>query len=1047
MRSASNQSINSPKGKKVKSPTRSPSRESQSPPARQGRQSSDSRGRAGGVSRASAGRTPTGESQSSQSSPPRTVDPHQDLFGDPGSSGSVFIDEFVDEGPRSSSVSSMASRRPSPALADGTRPVSTGHTPPVSRRRSYHRLGNPLRRSSSSQKQLLQLQPKGISLDGPLPEPYQVPIDEKSGRPRRGSKTRRMISMDSVNEEVSPTTASPRGAISRWKKPTAASAGLPTAEQTIRGRPSMSSHVASTLTPPRARAENPTPRSIALNFFKRKNSVESMSSPSGGGRGSESRASPSYSTSSARGGGVRWASPSRVAEHVQIVRRRSPSPSHRARRPPPPKKSKSSSAVLLLLPQNNVSRPTPVHDTSGSYRKKKPSSPRFAFRAAAAAQHAVGQFKKSRGSDAHSTPSRTGGGGSGLMSRLAGARSSASSSRSATPKEKLRAASIDLTKPLPAPSLPPGPRKASSKATRSQSAPKTSAVQAKSVPPAVQQWLKHLNLHRKIRNPKKDLANGVLIAEILHAQLGDSPDVKLPPLGILDGRASSTQARRENWRHVRETLASLGHGDLVSDSDVDAITRMRGGVALSVLDKCYAQFCPQAVDDAATEQVSSTSEASKQDTKDSVDLAAFGTPIDESDDAPVSPSTSSTTPPASPATLQQKLGGTGNLEETNIKQVALMHKELFRTRSSILTSLRPQRTPRAKVMRRRASMSDRSTVMRRVSALEENVDCVKLERLQRGELVGRGRFSSVYHAWWTTTATAKELEKKRTVAAKEFVYNDDEEGQVPVNILEVFEHELDICRRVRHPNVVNLLGMVYEPRPIILLEFMEQGSLKAAIYDDRESWASVSLTDKYQLMHDAAEGLRYLHEDAGVLHRDIKSHNILLNRAPGGRLVAKIGDLGSAMFHVGGQKVYEEIGTSGWTAPEVYTGAGYSFPADVWSLGVLMWEILATNPINEFAGLDSDVYTERITHGDRWVLPENMDRSLRTAVTSCWDLSTEKRPPVSSVCFTTNIRLVGSTTTTGNVSIEPSTPDAASSIASPRSGALPPPHRRSSVAL
>merc|ERR1719454_797293 len=101
---------------------------------------------------------------------------------------------------------------------------------------------------------------------------------------------------------------------------------------------------------------------------------------------------------------------------------------------------------------------------------------------------------------------------------------------------------------------------------------------------------------------------------------------------------------------------------------------------------------------------------------------------------------------------------------------------------------------------------------------------------------------------------------------------------------------------------------------MILLELMEIGSLRGVMTGDPE-WFKLTLDDKLRLTSNIAEGLSYLH-DIRIVHRDLKSHNILLGarrgaaREPGSevmRWVAKIGDLGSAAVLAPGSQLYEEV--------------------------------------------------------------------------------------------------------------------------------------------
>ena len=202
--------------------------------------------------------------------------------------------------------------------------------------------------------------------------------------------------------------------------------------------------------------------------------------------------------------------------------------------------------------------------------------------------------------------------------------------------------------------------------------------------------------------------------------------------------------------------------------------------------------------------------------------------------------------------------------------------------------------------------AERASIYKRIgSAIKGNVPSVTPEAIEKQQLLGRGRFSSVFSGIWTKADVSSGVTSDggsgyQDVAIKEFMYNHDKD--VPVNVLKVFLQEITIMKRSSHRCIIGMMGVVAKPHPMILLELMEIGSLRGVMTGDPE-WFKLTLEDKMRLTSNIAEGLSYLH-DIRIVHRDLKSHNILLGaRQEDGcekgsngasRWVAKIGDLGSA---------------------------------------------------------------------------------------------------------------------------------------------------------
>ncbi|KAK7387638.1 hypothetical protein VNO78_22425 [Psophocarpus tetragonolobus] len=160
-----------------------------------------------------------------------------------------------------------------------------------------------------------------------------------------------------------------------------------------------------------------------------------------------------------------------------------------------------------------------------------------------------------------------------------------------------------------------------------------------------------------------------------------------------------------------------------------------------------------------------------------------------------------------------------------------------------------------------------------------------------------------------------------------------------------FKAEVELLSRVHHKNLVSLLGFCFERgEQILVYEYISNGTLKDAI--GKSVIIRLDWTRRLKIALDIARGLDYLHQHANppIIHRDIKSGNILLDQ----RLNAKVADFGlSKMVDFEKDHVTTEVkGTMGYLDPEYYTSEQLTEKSDVYSYGVLMLELItAKRPI------------------------------------------------------------------------------------------------------
>ncbi|KAF8963463.1 hypothetical protein BGZ46_000964 [Entomortierella lignicola] len=153
--------------------------------------------------------------------------------------------------------------------------------------------------------------------------------------------------------------------------------------------------------------------------------------------------------------------------------------------------------------------------------------------------------------------------------------------------------------------------------------------------------------------------------------------------------------------------------------------------------------------------------------------------------------------------------------------------------------------------------------------------------------------------------------------------------------------EVEILKRVRHPNIINFHDCWYSNTEFIFItELMTSGTLREYIRKLQSPNPKVIKRWCRQIL----KGLIYLHSyDPPIIHRDIKCDNIFINGAHG---EVKIGDMGTAKMKIG--KKYTVIGTPEFMAPEMYEEKGYSEKVDIYAFGMCLLEMVTGDyPYNE----------------------------------------------------------------------------------------------------
>jgi len=238
------------------------------------------------------------------------------------------------------------------------------------------------------------------------------------------------------------------------------------------------------------------------------------------------------------------------------------------------------------------------------------------------------------------------------------------------------------------------------------------------------------------------------------------------------------------------------------------------------------------------------------------------------------------------------------------------------------------------------------------------------------KLIETGSFGKIYLGKW----------EGRTVAIKYL------EGKLTEAQSQEFIREETIMSGLRHPNVTAFYGACLEDGHAgIVMEYMEQSSLEKVIAK------KLTPTQQKSISLDIAKGLSYLHNN-GVLHRDLKSANILVN-AQG---TAKLADFGLSKTKDANVKTAQGRSKAlAWQGPELFEyKAQYTPASDIYSFGMILWEMLSGK--KPFAELEDKKIPKAVQAGKRESL-EGFPSMYVELITACWQAEPEKRPTIKEI--------------------------------------------------
>uniref|UniRef100_A0A8C6S9B7 Protein kinase domain-containing protein n=1 Tax=Neogobius melanostomus TaxID=47308 RepID=A0A8C6S9B7_9GOBI len=219
--------------------------------------------------------------------------------------------------------------------------------------------------------------------------------------------------------------------------------------------------------------------------------------------------------------------------------------------------------------------------------------------------------------------------------------------------------------------------------------------------------------------------------------------------------------------------------------------------------------------------------------------------------------------------------------------------------------------------------------------------------------LGEGHFGQVWEALWTTQNKKVAIKTLKQGTLYTVDYGDE------------FVKEVTALKNLHHPKLIQLLAMCSRGEPVyIVTELMTKGSLKS--YLDCESGQVLTSAHLIYMGSQVAEGMAYL-EDRSIVHRDLA-----------------VADFGLARIIKVGIPVR-------WTAPEAALHQRFSVKSDVWSFGVLLYEMMSRGK-TPYEGKSNKEVLDLLSSGYRLSCPTRCPPNIYRIMMDCWAFEPSKRP-------------------------------------------------------
>eukprot|EP00011_Vannellida_sp_DIVA3-517-6-12_P014246 CAMPEP_0114616352 /NCGR_PEP_ID=MMETSP0168-20121206/6642_1 /TAXON_ID=95228 ORGANISM="Vannella sp., Strain DIVA3 517/6/12" /NCGR_SAMPLE_ID=MMETSP0168 /ASSEMBLY_ACC=CAM_ASM_000044 /LENGTH=326 /DNA_ID=CAMNT_0001827463 /DNA_START=158 /DNA_END=1137 /DNA_ORIENTATION=- len=245
-----------------------------------------------------------------------------------------------------------------------------------------------------------------------------------------------------------------------------------------------------------------------------------------------------------------------------------------------------------------------------------------------------------------------------------------------------------------------------------------------------------------------------------------------------------------------------------------------------------------------------------------------------------------------------------------------------------------------------------------------------MSEIEMGAVIGRGAFGEVRKGLYCGTP----------VAVKKIVIQ-EEEDELYV------KREVNVLKSMRHPNIMTFMGLHKDGKELhIVSEYVSKGDLRCLI---KKKDVEISWYHRGRIAMDIARAIAYLHSRK-VIFRDLKSKNVLLDEY----FRAKICDFGFARLteQSRGARAMTLCGTDDWMAPEVILGMEYDTQADVFSFGIVLFELITRQKVSEALQRSPMDAFDLDQEKTRKLLPADCPKSFSDLAFRCASYEPDNRP-------------------------------------------------------